>query len=346
MTMTEVTGLSSDAKDQTAVGGGQSGTASAGPTATPAQDHEFVYAAVCHQISFNPVVTWGNDLAYGQGKADHNDEAQAERAVADGWKVITTAAAQTASCTFGSPRVWSIAVVTFRPEGPPAAPVATAATSVTARGFTANWSAASRATSYRLDVATDSAFTSYVMGYQDLTVSDTSQTVGGLAPATAYYYRVRAANTEGASSNSNTITTTSAPRSRTIHYTPKGTYSVNSGPSNQGVTLAETPAITIAPGAWLIVSVGVEGPWCPSGVVWGAQEFGGTPLTLLASSEYGCALRVCVYGLYCASEKTGTIRMGWGDQGELAPTVVCMTMTQVLGLTPDARDAIAVGSGS
>jgi hypothetical protein len=130
--MTQVTGLSSDAKDKSAFGGGQSDTASAGPTAMPAQDHEFVFAAVSQRKfpsdydpddHVNPVVSWGNDLAYGQGIAGDDEETHAERAVADGWKVITTAAAQTASCTFGSPRPWSIAVVTFKAETDPAARV-------------------------------------------------------------------------------------------------------------------------------------------------------------------------------------------------------------------------------
>jgi uncharacterized protein (TIGR02145 family) len=87
----------------------------------------------------------------------------------------------------------------------PDAPVASAATDVTATGFTANWSAPTGATGYYLDVATDSGFTSYVSGYKNLDVSNvTSYAVTGLSDVTTYYYRIRAYNSSGASINSNT----------------------------------------------------------------------------------------------------------------------------------------------
>ena len=96
---------------------------------------------------------------------------------------------------------------------PPAVPVATAATGVSSSSFQANWNASSGATSYRLDVATDSGFGTCVVGYQDLAVAGTSRTVFGLVPETPYYYRVRAVNDGGTSGNSNivTVTTGTAP---------------------------------------------------------------------------------------------------------------------------------------
>ena len=93
---------------------------------------------------------------------------------------------------------------------PPAAPVATAATSVTSSGFTANWNASAGATSYRLDVSTDSGFGSCVVGYQDLAVTGSSRTVAGLTAETPYHYRVRAVNSGGTSDYSNPITVTTS----------------------------------------------------------------------------------------------------------------------------------------
>jgi autotransporter-associated beta strand protein len=106
-------------------------------------------------------------------------------------------------------------VLTFMPSTPPttvpAAPVASAATGVTSNGFTANWSYVSQATGYRLDVSTNSGFADFVSGYQDLDVGYiVSWNVGALTAETTYYYRVRAYNLNGASTNSDTINVTTA----------------------------------------------------------------------------------------------------------------------------------------
>ncbi len=75
----------------------------------------------------------------------------------------------------------------------PGAPVATAANAITQTGFTANWNAAAGATGYRLDVATDTGFTSFVSGYRDKDAGTvTAGAVAGITGGTTYYYRVRA----------------------------------------------------------------------------------------------------------------------------------------------------------
>src|SRR5437867_2195185 len=61
--------------------------------------------------------------------------------------------------------------------------------------FTANWSSVNGAIDYRLDVSTSNTFTTYVPGYQNLSVGNvTSFPVIGLSAHTHYYYRVRAYN--------------------------------------------------------------------------------------------------------------------------------------------------------
>src|SRR5437867_3785750 len=97
-------------------------------------------------------------------------------------------------------------------QAPPQEVIATAATSVTDHGFTANWDTATGATSYLLNVATDIDFTSFVAGYNDLNVGNvTSEAVTGLSPGETYYYRVRAVNAGGTSGNSNRISVTDIP---------------------------------------------------------------------------------------------------------------------------------------
>ncbi|HYG38138.1 MAG TPA: fibronectin type III domain-containing protein, partial [Cytophagales bacterium] len=98
-------------------------------------------------------------------------------------------------------------LVTTAVPTPPPAPTATASTDISQTGFTANWSSVTEATAYELDVSGNS-FASMIPGYDALTVSNTTQTVSGLAPATFYEYRVRAINADGESESSNVISVT------------------------------------------------------------------------------------------------------------------------------------------
>ncbi|MCU0472385.1 MAG: FG-GAP-like repeat-containing protein [Bacteroidales bacterium] len=117
-------------------------------------------------------------------------------------------------------------------------PVATAATAITQTGFTANWGSSAGATGYRIDVATDAAFTSLQSGYSNKDVGNiTSSTISGLTSNTAYYYRVRAYIATGTSIiNSNTIP------AKTLAI-PPATPTLQSGSScNDLVTLTWTAA--------------------------------------------------------------------------------------------------------
>ncbi|NTW31492.1 MAG: LamG domain-containing protein [Bacteroidetes bacterium] len=88
------------------------------------------------------------------------------------------------------------------------APTANTATNIQQTSFSANWSALSGATSYNLDVSANSGFSSFISGYNDLNVGNVNTySVTGLTCNRFFYYRVRANNSCGAGSNSNTINT-------------------------------------------------------------------------------------------------------------------------------------------
>jgi len=101
-------------------------------------------------------------------------------------------------------------------------PKSTAATSISANTFTANWTAPTKGIAplkYYIDVATNQNFTNYVT-YDSTSVngiktylqynnydagSGTSVIIKNLNPSTTYYYRVRAAIADGSSSSSGTM---------------------------------------------------------------------------------------------------------------------------------------------
>jgi len=119
----------------------------------------------------------------------------------------------------------------------PSAPTVSAATGISASGFTANWVAASGATKYYLDVATDSGFTTYVSGFQNLDVSTavSKSVTGTFTAGQSIYYRVRSSNSNGTSGNSTTqeVVITAAPVvlvPTVTNSTTSGTVSWTSGP--------------------------------------------------------------------------------------------------------------------
>jgi fibronectin type III domain protein/List-Bact-rpt repeat protein len=127
---------------------------------------------------------------------------------------------------------------------PPQPPVATSATNVTSNSFTANWNSSTGATGYRLDVASNSSFTAYVSGYQDLNVGNVvSRNVTGLAGNTNYYYRVRAYNSGGTSNNSNIITQGTKPSNVFV--------TIQTSPSGRSVSVDGTTYVAPASFTWV-----------------------------------------------------------------------------------------------
>ena len=93
----------------------------------------------------------------------------------------------------------------------PGVPIPSEATSVLSTSFSANWGLTENATGYYLDVATDSAFTLFVSGFENKDVSNVATySVTGLTTATIYYFRVRAYNDYQTSESSSTVTVTTA----------------------------------------------------------------------------------------------------------------------------------------
>ncbi len=90
----------------------------------------------------------------------------------------------------------------------PNPPTAFSASNVSVSSFIATWENTNNTDFYKLDVATDPNFTSILSDYNDKTIAANFHTVTGLSAGQTYYYRVRAVNSAGASSNSNTISTT------------------------------------------------------------------------------------------------------------------------------------------
>jgi hypothetical protein len=114
----------------------------------------------------------------------------------------------------------------------PSSPIANPAKNILQTSFTANWSSAATATGYRLDVATDIGFTSYLSGYNDKDVGNvTSTNLVGLNARTSYYYRLRAYNAGGTSASSNTITL------RTLSVQPNAPVAISATSCNNLITL-------------------------------------------------------------------------------------------------------------
>ncbi|MFC1467692.1 IPT/TIG domain-containing protein [Verrucomicrobiota bacterium] len=90
---------------------------------------------------------------------------------------------------------------------PPLAPLAISAVYITAEDFVARWEGTDETvTHYYLDVSESADFSSFVGGYSNWNVGNvTAAAVTGLVDGVTYYYRVRAANEDMFSSNSNII---------------------------------------------------------------------------------------------------------------------------------------------
>jgi len=154
----------------------------------------------------------------------------------------------------------------------PAAPVAQNPTQITTSSFQANWGAVSGALGYYLDVATTPDFSGgFVASNQ--TVSGTSQGFSGLSVNNAYYYRVRAYNGCGISTNSGTIGV-SLPESIAawdMHGIAGGNYGDSPmAPTTYASTRVDVDGLTRGAGVQTNVGVAAGRGW--GGTSWNAPD--------------------------------------------------------------------------
>ncbi|NTW31295.1 MAG: fibronectin type III domain-containing protein [Bacteroidetes bacterium] len=118
---------------------------------------------------------------------------------------------------------------------PASIPTANTANEINCSSFSANWTSASGANTYFIDVATDEGFASLVINDQNVG-NFTTYSVTGLNCNTTYYYRIRGGASCGNSPNSNTITlnTTapSIPVTNTASGITKSSFSANWASTN------------------------------------------------------------------------------------------------------------------
>ena len=167
---------------------------------------------------------WGADnwvVSKTLGSADYNNSTI-------GFYQVSSAATPplNSSYTATNSACGKISLVAGAVATPPSAPTiynlnSGTAPYISAGSTTVAWSAVTGVVGYKLDVATDASFTTFLSGYNDKVITDTPTpptmaTVSGLtSPGTTYYFRVRSYNGVGDSANSGMLSTTAIPAAPT-----------------------------------------------------------------------------------------------------------------------------------
>ncbi|MDI1315851.1 cadherin-like beta sandwich domain-containing protein, partial [Flavobacterium sp.] len=233
-------------------------------------------------------------------------------------------------------------------------PVGTAATSVSASGFNANWTAPATGsvTNYLLDVSTSSTFASFVSGYQALNVSGLSKAVSGLSPGTTYYYKVRADKTSvtGQGAYSETITATlsnSTDATLSALTTTAGTISPTFASATTSYTASvanATTSITVTPTVnQSNATVKVNGTTVASGSASGAiaLSVGSNTITTVVTAQDGTTTKTYTLTITRAASADATLSALTTTAGTISPTFASAT-TSYTASVANATTSITV----
>jgi hypothetical protein len=234
---------------------------------------------------------------------------------------------------------WAIVVGSFKEVGPPVAPVANAASNIKDTNFSANWSASTGATKYYLDVATDSGFTSFVAGYNNLDVvgNVTTYSVTSLTAATTYYYRVRAVNGNATTGNSNTIGVSTACAGSGI--------AVDTVTSGTGTSTPITVSHTTS-GTDRLMLVGISGAVSSGTVAVSGVTYGGVALSLVGTAMAANYQKIWIYQLLAPATGTANVVVTFSSAPTGGSIVGVVTFTGVDQSVPLGTFAGASGTGT
>ncbi|MBI5808820.1 MAG: fibronectin type III domain-containing protein [Ignavibacteriales bacterium] len=191
-------------------------------------------------IFTTPKFAGSNQIAY------FTEDTETEATIVGNWNTSSSSNGTPGQPNGGNNTAWITTTLSTSTSTIPDAPIAQNASSITSSSFTANWNVSSGATKYYLDVATDNAFTSFVSGYENKDVGNsTSLNITGLNPSTNYFYRVRANNSLGTSGNSNVIQVTTLTNQTSVQFaSTSGSVYENAGSYNLTFSINNPSATT------------------------------------------------------------------------------------------------------